>query len=185
MANIWISSDPHFGHAKMLTFRLADGTPMRSFSCVEEMDEHMIDRHNALVRPGDKWYCLGDVAMHRHHVATVKRLAGKKRLVRGNHDEFAMKYYVEAGFEEIYATRTIYDILMSHIPLHPNSIRGTVTNVHGHVHNNVGPLHFGPHYFNVSMEVIDYTPVSLEDLRVRIRRQQEEWMWNYERYNEN
>jgi calcineurin-like phosphoesterase family protein len=44
-------------------------------------------------------------------------------------------------------------------------------NVFGHVHNNITPGQYGPRYFNVSLEVMDYTPVSLEDLSDRIDKQ--------------
>jgi calcineurin-like phosphoesterase family protein len=37
--------------------------------------------------------------------------------------------------------------------------------VHGHVHNNVSALHFGPRYLNVSVEMTDYRPWSLDEVR--------------------
>ena len=178
MANIWVSSDPHFGHANCLQFVTPDGTRMRPFSSVEEMDEFIIGRHNSVVRPQDHYYCLGDVAMHRHCVAIAKRLNGHKRLVLGNHDTHPIRFYLEAGFEKVYGSRLLDNMIFSHIPLHPESVKKRwLANIHGHVHNNVGPLHFGPRYFNVSLEVINYTPVALEDLKVMIQRQQEEWQW--------
>ena len=64
-------------------------------------------------------------------------------------------------------------MILSHIPLHPESLGRFRGNVHGHVHNNVEPLHFGPRYYNVSVEAIDYTPVSLEDVKKRLLKQQE------------
>jgi calcineurin-like phosphoesterase family protein len=171
VSNIFLVSDTHFGHANILRFTGKDGDYLRHFSSVEEMDEHMVEKWNSVVRPQDKVYHLGDVAMAKSSIATVGRCNGHKRLVRGNHDDHALKLYLPF-FEEVYGTRLLDRLLLSHIPVHPESIGKAVANVHGHVHNNVPALHYGPKYFNVSVEVIDYTPVSLEDLKLRIARQQ-------------
>lgn len=173
MADIFFISDTHFGHAATIfKFQLEDGTPMRKFASAEEMDEHMVQNWNRVVRPQDKVYHLGDVAMHDKHIPTVGRCNGHKRLLLGNHEKEKIKFYTPY-FEAFYSTRKIDKLFMSHIPIHPESLHLDYTNVHGHVHNNVGPLHYGPRYFNVSVEVIDYTPVALEDLKIRIRKQME------------
>ena len=168
MANVFIISDTHFGHANILNFKQDDGSPLRSFSCVEEMDQHMIDRWNSVVRPQDHVYHLGDVAMKQQSVATVGRCNGHKRLVRGNHDIFRTKTYLQF-FEEIYGIRVLDGMIFTHIPIHPESLGRFKANIHGHVHNNVSQGHYGPRYYNVSVEAIDYTPVSLEDLKERVQ----------------
>lgn len=174
MPNVFVVSDTHFGHANILTFQDSFGNPLRPFSSVEEMDEFMVDKWNSVVRPTDKVYHLGDVSMNRSSIATVGRCNGHKRLVMGNHDTHGVKRYLPY-FEELYATRVLDRMLLSHIPVNPESIGKAVANIHGHVHSNVPPLHFGPNYFNVSVEVIDYTPLSLEDLRARVAKQKEEY----------
>lgn len=171
MSDIFFVSDTHFGHANILKFTLPDGSPVRPFASVEEMDEHMVDRWNSVVRPQDKVYHLGDVAMRREHIQIVGRCHGHKRLVRGNHDDHDIKHYLPF-FKEIHATRVLDGMIFSHIPIHSESLGRFTANVHGHVHNNVPALHFGPRYFNVSVEVIDYTPIALEDLKQRIAAQQ-------------
>ena len=175
MANILLISDTHFGHANtFLKFKQKDGTPMRPFSSVEEMDDFMVDRWNSVVRPQDKVYHLGDVAMNVKYISTVARCNGHKRLVLGNHDPKKMKL-LTPFFEDIYSMRLLDKLLLTHAPIHPESIGKAVANVHGHVHNNVPALHFGPKYFNISVEVIAYTPIALEDLKQRIKKQQEEY----------
>ncbi len=178
MANIWIASDHHIDHHNMLEvpFTLQNGERMRPFTTVEEMKEYMIGRHNTVVRQHDHVYFLGDFAMHKRNVEWAKLFNGKKRLVRGNHDIFPTRTYLEAGFQEIYGVRVFEDIIFSHIPLHPESIKERwLGNVHGHVHNNVPHGHFGPKYYNVCVEMINYTPIALEDLRVLMRKQHEEF----------
>ena len=172
MANIFVISDTHFGHSGILTFKNMDGSPVRSFDSVQEMDETMVDRWNAVVKPGDHVYHCGDVAMRREHLATVGRCNGHKRLVRGNHDIFRTKDYLKY-FDEIYASRVLDGMIFTHIPIHPESMGRFTANVHGHVHGQPQGK-YGPKYYNVSVEIVGYTPVSLEDLKVRIRKFQEE-----------
>jgi len=164
MANLFVISDTHFGHANILNFKQEDGSPVRSFSCVEEMDQHMVDRWNSVVRPQDHVYHLGDVAMRKQDIATVDRCNGHLRLVRGNHDIFPTKEYLKF-FDEIYGVRVLDGMILSHIPIHPESLGRFKVNIHGHIH---GSPAYGPRYFNVSVEAIDYTPVSLEDLKKRL-----------------
>lgn len=165
MANIFIISDTHFGHANILNFLREDGSPLRRFDSVQEMDEHMVERWNSVVRPCDKVYHLGDVAMKKSCIETVARCNGHKRLVRGNHDIFPTKEYLKY-FDEIYGIRVLDGMIFTHIPIHPESLGRFKANVHGHIHAKPS---FGPKYINVSVEALDdYTPVSLEDLKKKL-----------------
>ena len=50
MPAVWLISDTHFGHEKTCTvFKREDGSPLRPFSCAEEMDEFMIKTWNERV----------------------------------------------------------------------------------------------------------------------------------------
>lgn len=172
MADLFVISDWHLGHAGILSFKNADSSPVRSFGSVQEMDEFMIERNNSVVRPSDHLYVLGDIAMRREHLEKVERFNGHKRLVRGNHDIFRTKDYLKY-FDEIYASRVLDGLIFTHIPIHPESMGRFTANVHGHVHGQPQGK-YGPKYYNVSVEQTDYCPVSLEDLKVRIRKFQEE-----------
>jgi len=77
---IWLTADTHYGHANIIKYC------NRPFSSVEEMDEAMIRNHNAVVRPGDIWYHLGDFAMGRHDDYLSRLNGGAKHLIFGNHD---------------------------------------------------------------------------------------------------
>jgi calcineurin-like phosphoesterase family protein len=145
----------------MLSFKKEDGSPLRTFSCVEEMDEHMIERWNSVVRPQDHLYHLGDVVMRQQVLDVVMpRLNGHKRLVRGNHDIFRTKHYMRY-FDEVYGIRVLDNMVFSHIPIHPESLGRFKANVHGHTH---GQHPLGGKYIDVSAEAIDYTPVPLYKL---------------------
>ena len=89
MPAVFLTSDTHFGHAGVCRFTEADGvTKIRPWTDPDEMDEEMIKRWNATVRPNDKVYHLGDVVINRKSLKTLSRLNGDKVLIRGNHDIF-------------------------------------------------------------------------------------------------
>ena len=173
MSCIFFASDHHFGHNNILRFQRNDGTLLRpGFSNIEEMDEHLIERWNKVVRPQDKVYHCGDFTMRDTCLSYVKRLNGHKRLILGNHDKFPVKRYVEAGFEEVYGSRQFEGIICTHIPIHPGSMSRWKINVHGHLHFGqvTHPIIVGGHiderYRNVSVEMLkDYKPISLEEIR--------------------
>jgi calcineurin-like phosphoesterase family protein len=166
---IWLISDTHFGHANILRFTGADGALIRpGFESLEAMHETIVDRWNAVVRPNDHVYHLGDVAMSIPSLQAAQivcRLSGIKRLVRGNHDKYQTSQYVNMGFKELHGMRRLFDVWLTHAPLHPMSIGRALGNVHGHIHEKPSPP--GP-YLNVSVEAIAYTPVSLEEVRSRL-----------------
>lgn len=174
---IFVVSDTHFGQRNILTFKRDDGTPLRSFSSVEEMDETMVARWNEVVRPQDHVYHLGDVTMDRRRVEIVKRLSGHKRLVGGNHDEALTEVYMQAGFEKIFGVRVFREneqqaipgAVLTHIPIHEQSIPRWGINVHGHTHARIVRMTLGgflwvsdPRYVCVSVEQIDYRPIPLD-----------------------
>ncbi len=181
MANIFLISDTHFGQKSMLTFtrRYDETLRCRAFPSVEDMDEHIVQSWNSVVKPQDHVYHLGDVTMKKVGLETVRRLNGHKRLVHGNHDIFETKAYMAVGFEKIMGVRVIDDFVLTHIPVHPMNIKERwVANIHGHLHNNYGPnsftLELGNRYFNVSCEVLGYAPISLEDVKARCKKWKDE-----------
>lgn len=161
MPNIFFISDTHFGHSNILTFNRNDGTPLRSFVSIEEHDEHLIKCWNDTVRPQDKIYHLGDVVINRRCLPILSRLNGHKRLVRGNHDVFRTSEYMEY-FEEIYGCRVIDRMIFTHIPIHADCMARFTANVHGHLHSNTMD---DVRYLNVSCEQVNYTPISLDEIR--------------------
>jgi calcineurin-like phosphoesterase family protein len=151
------------------------------------MNEALITNWNSVVKPQDHVYDLGDVTMRRgggiqqrEFISIIRRLNGHKRLFLGNHDHFDVRVYLEAGYEKIFATwRDDKNIIYSHFPLHPSTLGSVRANVHGHIHEQNSPapatwinkkngqLHIAP-YINVSCEKTNYTPISVEEIEVRI-----------------
>jgi calcineurin-like phosphoesterase family protein len=175
-----VASDHHFGHTNSWEkFKLADGSPLRPFTSTEEMDETMIERHNAKVKTGDTVYFLGDVVINKKYLELVKRMNGRKILVRGNHDIFNDEDYRAVGFEQIHGVRVFVDkFILSHIPLHPDCVTERFrVNVHGHLHANQimwAPKHPkqlnpDPRYLCVCVEQTDFTPLHFDEVEQRIQ----------------
>jgi calcineurin-like phosphoesterase family protein len=163
-----------FDHKNILTFKRDDGTPLREFVDIDHMNEHIIKCHNEVVKPSDKVYFLGDVVMSRKNSALkiLERLNGEKILVKGNHDQCDARAYLEY-FKDIRGSHQFEGLIMTHIPIHPESLARWGLNVHGHLHSNVVKMARSQipdkRYFNVSMEQINYTPISLEEVKKQCR----------------
>jgi len=127
------------------------------------MDETMIENWNKVVKPDDKVYHLGDVAICKpsdfHRI--MRRLNGRKVLIKGNHDTMKLSVYAEY-FKDIRGYHVLDNILLAHIPVHPESVVRFRGQLHGHLHKN---SLYDPRYKNVSVEVIGFTPVNFEELR--------------------
>lgn len=193
--NRFVISDHHFGHQNSWEkFKLADGcTPLRPFTSNDEMNQTMIDRHNAKVKEHDTVYFLGDVVINRKHLHLVKQLNGRKILIRGNHDIFRDEDYREVGFEQIHGVRVFVDkFILSHIPLHPDCVTGRFrVNVHGHLHANqitrkivtkpfapVGQRdvvdQIDPRYLCVCVEQTNFTPLHFDEVEAIIQKRWQE-----------
>lgn len=181
MSATFLISDTHFGHEKCCTvFKRPDGSPLRPFASAEEMDEAMITRWNERVRPIDKVYHLGDVVINRKYLNVLHRLNGDKVLIRGNHDIFKLEDYTKY-FRDVRGYHVINGMILSHVPVHPDSLARFGTNIHGHLHADrvMNKIRWGktnkfdevidPRYHCVSVEHIDYTPILFEDLIKRIQ----------------
>lgn len=188
----FVISDTHFGHDKTWsTFKLSDGvTPLRNFTSSEEMDQHMIDCWNEVVRDDDVVYHLGDVVINNKHLHRIHALRGHKRLVLGNHDCVVntVQDFLDAGFEAVFGVTKPqkFPFYLSHIPLDADSIpypqsvdrhgekvtRGWCkANIHGHLHgrrkmitDKWGNRIPSPLHYCVSVENVNYTPVNLEEI---------------------
>lgn len=163
LRNIFVVSDTHFGHANILKFTdSTTGERIRpQFSSVEEMDEHMVERWNSVVKDEDIVYHLGDVYFEHGH-KVLSRLKGRKRLILGNHDN-GKSSHLQANFQKILMWRMFpeHNCVLTHVPIHESGMYKVRYNLHGHIHQNPSP---GEQWINCSVEVQDYTPRAIEEL---------------------
>ena len=77
---VWYSSDSHFRH-KMVA-------GLRGFDSIDEHDQVLVDNWNAVVKPDDFVWHLGDVGLGNELgvLACASHLNGRKHLITGNHD---------------------------------------------------------------------------------------------------
>jgi len=170
--NIWLISDTHFNHAKILEFNGYDGKPIRPFDTVEQMNECMLDNWNDTVKDGDTVIHCGDVLFGDAKVDWLNKnflgLPGKKKLALGNHDNVK---FLAPFFKDVQYWYNIDNLVFTHMPLHPQTLGERlrwngqdVVNVHGHIRSNPSPD--GP-YKCVCVEQINYTPINIEELKVQ------------------
>jgi calcineurin-like phosphoesterase family protein len=136
MPAVFLVSDTHFGHAGVCRFTRNDGvTKLRPWTDPAEMDEAMVKAWNERVRPNDKVYHLGDVVINRKALPILNRLNGDKVLIRGNHDIFKDEDYTPY-FRSLRGYHVMNGMILSHIPVHPESLGRFGVNIHGHLHAN-------------------------------------------------
>ena len=182
MPSVFLVSDTHFGHKGVCHFTRNDGvTKLRPFDTPEEMDEFMVEAWNARVRPNDKVYHLGDVVMSRRSLSIMDRLNGDKVLIRGNHDIFKDEDY-RKYFRELRAYHVMNGMILSHIPIHSESLGRFGVNIHGHTHANRvmrparvleefidhGCTTIDERYHCVCVDQTDFAPILFEDVIKRI-----------------
>ena len=163
MPNVFIISDTHFGHENIYQFLHHDGSKARPHGNASTGDQVMIDNWNKVVKQGDKVYHLGDVVINHKAFSILHALNGKKVLIKGNHDLFKLKDYTE-HFYDIRAFHKLDNFVLTHIPIHPNSMGRFKGNVHGHLHRNIVTDQWGMpdlRYKSACVELNDYTPVEL------------------------
>ena len=175
MTESFFMADTHLGHKGMTTFLKEDGTKLRPWDTTEEHDDALIENINKKVPANAKIYILGDAVINRRCLSTLFRINCKNLvLVKGNHDGFKLEEYTQI-FTDIRAYHLMDGMIFSHIPIHPDSLGRFGVNVHGHLHDHRvmiadhhGNKKIDVRYHNVSMEQIDFTPVSFDELKARI-----------------
>ena len=185
MPTAFLYSDPHFSHAGICQFFRADGvTKLRPFENATEMDEYLIERFNATVSSRDKVYFLGDIVINKKALDSVMpRLNGDKVLIRGNHDIYKLKDYSKY-FRDVRGCHILDGMILSHIPIHPDSLGRFGTNIHGHLHEKrvrkakginypTGEIIYSEteidtRYHCVCVEQTEYVPISFDDVIKRI-----------------
>ena len=156
---VW--SDLHLGHANVIDYG------NRPFADVEEMDRRLWDNWAAAVSPETVLVCVGDLAMrtalNEDTWRRVRTMHGRQELVIGNHDLTGLGQLRVDGFDGVWSAMTAPGkppLILTHMPL--LKVPDGHVNVHGHLHD--APVARTPH-INVSVEHLDYRPISLVRLR--------------------
>lgn len=173
---IYLCSDTHFRHTNIIQIC------NRPFENIDIMHKTIIDNWNTTVTREDEVYFLGDFALGRHSIeddrAILDMLHGTKYLIVGNHDRRfrtiderkvvktadLIEYWQEVGFCQVYTQPIVLDdyYILSHAPINGLFKSQIMANIHGHTH---AICMANGNYFNVSMEAINYTPISFVSIK--------------------
>ena len=152
--DVYVISDLHLSHENMAKHR--------GFIDSNEMNNHIINKWNSVVKKNDTVWILGDISMEKSAPYKILNLLnGIKKVVLGNHDlpqhvPELLKYvnFVCGSFK-------IKGVILTHIPINENELNRFNKNIHGHLHMNSLD---DPRYVNVSSEILNYTPIKLNDI---------------------
>lgn len=136
-AQVMFTSDTHFGHANIIKYC------KRPFADKNHMDEVMIEKWNACIRPDHIVFHLGDFALARgkkRPADYLERLNGQVILIKGNHDHRKVLKDFEEVHERLEIIVNDQQITLSHyrMDVWPLSHRGA-WHLHGHSHGTRPP----------------------------------------------
>lgn len=172
---IFFTSDTHFGHANII--HLAN----RPFLTVEEMNEELISRWNAVVGDDDLVYHLGDFAWRGVDInKALDWLNGRIVILKGNHDPMAPQGVPEFQTTPYFET-TLRGVqfVLCHYPIESwNGMYKGAIHLHGHTHDHTFDRSFSVcannglkrvRRFNVSVEATNYQPISLDAIMEHVQ----------------
>jgi calcineurin-like phosphoesterase family protein len=155
---VFFTSDTHFGDHRVLNIW------RRPYRSVDEMNEAIIARWNARVRPEDEIWHLGDFASGtRGASAILARLNGRKHLVTGNNDSSGVRELPWTSLQA-YAELTVEGtmLVLCHYPFRTwNRINRGSVNLHGHSHGRLSSM---KRQFDVGVDARGFRPVTLREL---------------------
>lgn len=167
---IYFTSDLHFYHKNVIKHA------NRPYSDEDEMNVGIISNWNKKVKEEDEIYILGDFTMKGTEYATavLKRLNGKKYLIKGNHDKFATQEtfdnslfeWVKDYYELQYKNTTF---ILFHYPIEEwnHYFRGSI-HLHGHQRNspeyNIKNRESGLKRYDVGVDANKMSPVSVDEI---------------------
>ncbi len=174
MSKNFYTADLHLGHINCLHF------DKRPFKDIHEMRRCIIENWNAVVTAEDSVYVLGDFSWDNTvGLEIIKKLNGKKYLIKGNHDH--LTHELEAEFEWVQDYAELTDegkrVVLCHYPIAhwKNADRGAV-HLYGHIHTSRDSDPFNEYRrlmrerglpyecYNVGCMLHGYTPRTLEQI---------------------
>ena len=160
LLNVWCISDTHFYHKNIGKYC---NRPENWFDLI-------INNWNRIVNKNDTVLHFGDFSFRSFEKAknVKQRLNGKIYLIRGNHDRHSKTWYKKLNINAISpfeAEINGKNYYFSHKP--SKNLNVGISNIHGHWHNKCPFIYIaknGNINVNLSVEVIDYTPIRLNDV---------------------
>ena len=162
----FFTSDTHFGDPRILRI------DKRPFKTLSDHDAALIANWNGTVGPDDTVWHLGDFALGPTDDRVAELIAilnGEKHLLIGNNDGpgtlqapgwASIGHYAELRVDDTH-------LILCHYAFRTwNAMGRGAINLHGHSH---GMLKTAPKQYDVGVDVWDFRPVTLEQIRARRR----------------
>jgi calcineurin-like phosphoesterase family protein len=194
---VWFTSDTHFGHTNIIQYcrrPFVHADPSKCVRCkgsgvwpgrpddeygepptaclhpdIDQMNEELVARWNAVVQPDDVVWHLGDVFLGPREAAEpiLRRLNGSICLVKGNHDTLTNTAWRAMGLDPRKSDKLHVDgkrIMLRHNP-YKLDLTDYDFALCGHVHGAWGEREVqGKRIINVGVDVRGFRPVSLAEL---------------------
>lgn len=170
---IYLTSDTHINHNRGFIYE------PRGFKTVEEMNEAIVARWNAIVKPEDEVYHLGDVMLggpnSEDGLNYLKQLNGKIHITIGNHDtnKRIELYKNLSNVVEVKQALKLdyngYHFFMCHYPsftgcLQHEDLKKTTCNLFGHTHQHTNFYQNIPFMYHVGVDSHNCTPISIDEV---------------------
>jgi len=156
----YVISDHHFDHENIIEYC------NRDFKNTEEMNNYMRKKWVNTVSKEDVVIHGGDIAMstRKRIIDIVNSLPGNILYILGNHDDDLSSMTTPFPIvENVTIQRKGYRFLYTH---NPDNVPDNWTEwiLHGHVHNNKPFINYDKKMINVSVENINYKPISIDKI---------------------
>lgn len=161
MIKTYLVSDTHFNHYNIIKYC------NRPFVSIKEMNETIIKNWNESVSTEDTVFFLGDFAFNNHDYF-LKQLNGNIYFIKGNHDK---------GFRPINMWKTYklsykeFSFILIHDKINLGYKKDRRKNewiICGHTHDKGRFIDKENRIINVSIELINYKPIDLEEIYKQI-----------------
>lgn len=199
MTQVWFTSDLHIGHRNIAL--------TRGFDAADVHDAFLALKWDAVVRPADQVWVLGDVSMSgKHNVGPalqwISERPGTKYLVAGNHDSCHPMHSQAHKWQRVYlevfetvqqsAVRKVHGhrVKLSHFPFRGGGDHTAVQRypewrfpddggylLHGHTHSREV---MNGNQIHIGVDAHEFKPVSLNDIEDIIRDDDLSADWNEE-----
>lgn len=149
---IWFTSDTHFSHKNIQRFC----PTTRLGKDIEEHDEILIRNWNAVVKPNDRVYHLGDISWgNADHASKLwARLMGNVYVIWGNHDnvyknnaKLRERFTWHGDYKEVdlpvpaHCGKGTHKVCLFHFPIYEwNRMHHGAFHLYGHVHASLGGI---------------------------------------------
>ncbi len=156
-----------------MTFKTFDEMTLKAFEIKDtevlqrilvQHDELIIENWNNTVGKNDVVWCLGDFCLGKRAdiVKYKSKLNGFISLIKGNHDVYPDKIYLDAGFKLVskYPVVLKKHFILSHDPFN-FSTTNLFCNIFGHVHSSVDYANSTNNYVCVCLERYDLKPIEI------------------------